>query len=195
MAEDQEDSGPCRRCIVTAVVRPVECMVRFGISPDGAVVPDVAARLPGRGLWLSADRDVVNTAARKGLFAKAARRRVEVQPDLADLIERLLLGRCIDLIGLGRRAGQAVAGFEKVRGELKAGRGRVVLAASDGAADSREKVLALARGLPVVTELASRELGAAFGRDHAVHGLMAPGRLAERFLSEAGRLAGFRTKM
>ena len=189
---DEEDSGPHRRCIVTGAVQPVEGMVRFVIGPDGMVVPDVAGRLPGRGLWLSADRDVVNTATGKGLFAKAARRRVEVPPGLADLVERQLLTRCLDLIGLARRSGQAVAGFEKVCGELRARRGAVVLTASDGAPGGRGKVLGLAGSLPVVAVLTGTEVGMVFGRDHAVHAVLAPGRLADRLLNEARRLAGFR---
>ncbi len=190
---DDEGSGRERRCIVSGAVKPVEEMIRCVVGPDGVVVPDIEARLPGRGLWLSARRDVVNTALAKNLFAKAARRRVGVPADLADRIERLLVKRCLELVGLARRAGRAVAGFEKVRGELKAGRGAILIAAADGAADGREKIRALAPGLPLVAVLKGDELGAAFGRDHAVHALLAPGRLAERLLVDAGRLAGFRT--
>ncbi len=192
-AGGEEESGPERRCIATGVVKPVEEMIRCVIGPDGVVVPDIEARLPGRGLWLSARRDVVNTASAKNLFTKVARRRVGVPADLADRIERLLAKRCLEVMGLARRAGQAVVGFEKVRGELKAGRGALLVAAADGAADGRDKIRALAPSLPLVTVLRSDELGAAFGRDHAVHALMAPGRLAERLLADAGRLAGFRT--
>jgi hypothetical protein len=105
----------------------------------------------------------------------------------------LLLRRCLDLIGLARRAGQAVAGFEKVRGELKAGRGAVLVEAADGAADGREKIRAHAPALPLVRVLTSDELGGAFGRDCAAHVLLAHGRLADRLLVDAGRLSGFRS--
>lgn len=189
---DEEGAGPHRRCIVTGAVQPVEGMVRFVVGPDETLVPDIAACLPGRGLWLSADRDVVNTASGKRQFAKAARRRVEVPPGLADLVERLLLTRCLELIGLARRSGQAVTGFEKVCGELRAGRCGLVVEASDGAAGGRDKILALAGQLPVVRSLAGAELGMVFGRDHAVHVVLAKGRLADRLLMEARRLAGFR---
>jgi hypothetical protein len=187
-----EERGPNRRCIVSGLVLPVERLIRFALGPDGEVVPDVEARLPGRGIWLSAGRDMVNTAASKALFAKAFRRKVTVPPDLTATVESLLVRRCIERIGLARRAGQAIAGFEKVRGELKAGRGAVVLAAADGAADGREKILALAPSLPVVDKLRGEELGVAFGRDHVVHGLILPGRLADGLKIDAARLAGFR---
>lgn len=188
----EEETGPERRCIVSGEVKPTERLVRFVAGPDGVVVPDIEAKLPGRGLWLSAGRDMVNTALAKNLFAKALRRKVTAPPDLADRIEGLLSRRCIELIGMARRAGQAVMGFEKVRGELKAGRGAVLLAAADGAADGRDKIRALASTLPLVTVLSSEELGAAFGREHVVHALLARGRLADRLQVEAGRLAGFR---
>ena len=189
---EPEEKGPNRRCIVTGEVKPVEMVIRFVVGPDGEIVPDVDGRLPGRGIWLSASRDVVNTASAKNIFSKAARRKVSVPPDLADRVERLLLRRCIELIGLARRAGQAMAGFEKVRGELKAGRGAVILAASDGSADGRDKIRAMVANKALVAVMRSDELGAAFGRNHAVHALLAPGRLAARLLVETSRLAGFR---
>ena len=189
---EEGESGPNRRCIVSGEVKPAEGMIRFVVGPDGDIVPDIDGRLPGRGLWLSADRAMVNTAGAKNLFSKAARRKVSVPPDFADRIERLLLRRCLELIGLARRAGQAVVGFEKARGELKAGRGAIILAASDGAADGRDKIRALASGKPLVAVLRSDELGAAFGRNHAVHAVVAPGRLAARLSVETARLAGFR---
>ena len=190
--EDEDAGGPERRCLASGKVKPIGEMIRFVVGPDNQIVPDIEGRLPGRGLWLSAGRDMVNTALVKRLFAKAARRKVDVPPDLADRIEALLLRRCLDLIGLARRAGQGVMGFDKVRGELKAGRGAVLLAAADGAADGRDKVRALAPNLPLVTVLRGAELGGAFGRDHAVHALLARGRLADRLLVESRRLAGFR---
>jgi hypothetical protein len=188
----EEEKGPNRRCIVTGQVLPVEQLIRFVVGPDGVVVPDIEARLPGRGLWLSAARDMVNTAAAKNLFAKGFRRKVTVPGDLAERITSLLLRRCLDRIGLARRAGQAMTGYEKVRGELKAGRGAVLLAAADGAADGREKIRALAPALPLVAVLRSDELGAAFGRSHAVHAVLTAGRLANGLKIDAARLAGMR---
>ncbi|OIR09179.1 hypothetical protein GALL_87860 [mine drainage metagenome] len=183
-------------------------MIRFVAGPEGDAVPDLAARLPGRGFWLSASRDMVNTASAKNLFSKAARRKLSAPPDLADRIEALLARRCGELLGLARRAGQAIVGFEKVKSELKARRaaaslsGVVLLAASDGAADGRAKIRALVgetgdgsqagSGPALIEALTAEELGAAFGRDHAVHVLLLPGRLAEAVRSEAARLSGFR---
>ncbi len=176
-------------------------MIRFVVGPDGSVVADIGRRLPGRGFWLSAERDMVNTACAKNLFARAAKAAVKVPPDLADRIEGLLARRCLDLIGLARRSGQAIAGFEKVSGELgskrpglegAAGKNGLLLFASDGAEDGQRKIRALAPALPEVNVLSAAELGVAFGRDRSVHVFLAPGRLASALVEEVERLKGFR---
>ena len=142
--QDHDETGPVRRCIASGERRPPADMVRFVVDPGGEVVPDVGESLPGRGLWLSASRIMINTATRKGGFAKAARRRVTVPDDLADRVEGLLARRMVEGLGLARRAGAAVAGFEKVRTRLKDGRAGLLLQALDGAADGRRRTWALA---------------------------------------------------
>lgn len=181
-----------RRCIATGAVRPREELLRFVVDADGRLIPDVAGRLPGHGIWLSADRDSIKRARARKLFHKAARRPLDIDPDIEDLIERLLLSRCLDLLGLARRAGQAVAGYEKVAGWLKQGCVALILAARDGAEDGREKLRRLARNIPAIECLSADELGRAFGRDRTVHVAVAPGALATKLRSEARRLEGFR---
>ncbi len=181
-----------RRCIVTGRVLPKAALLRFVIGPDGDVVPDIDERLPGRGLWLSACRDMVHTASDRGLFTRAARKPVVVPKDLAERVERLLVRRCLDLIGLARRAGQVVAGFEKVRASLSAEEAGVLLAAADGAEDGRAKVRRLAPGVPVLALFNAVELGAAIGREQTVHAVVAPGGLADTLLRHASRLIAYR---
>ncbi|WP_119461542.1 RNA-binding protein [Rhodospirillaceae bacterium SYSU D60014] len=190
--ESGEPKGPLRRCLVTRTVRPKASLLRFVVGPDGTVVPDIENRLPGRGLWLSPARDIVATAVRKNLFAKAARSSVKVPADLPDRVEQFLTRRCLDLIGLARRAGQAVAGFEKVRGWLSTGRAGLLLAASDGAADGRRKLRNLVPGLPVIDLFSGAELAGALGRETVVHAAVAAGGFADRLAVDAERLAGIR---
>ena len=187
-----EEQGPLRRCLATGASLPVERMVRFVVGPAAELVPDIEARLPGRGMWLSAHRDVLNKALVRNAFAKAARRAVAVPADLADRIEALLARRCIEILGLARRAGQVVAGYDQVRAALAHGQRGLLVEAADGAADGRGKLVALAPGLPVVDVLTGEELGAAFGRERFVHVLVQAGALAERLRTQADRLAGFR---
>jgi uncharacterized protein len=190
--EEDETSGAERRCIVTGEVRDKGALLRFVLDPDGRIVPDVAGKLPGRGLWLTPRRDIVATAIAKRHFARAARQPVAVDDDLVDRIEGLLAARCRDEVALARRAGQAVMGFAQVETALAKRRAAVLLAASDGSADGRAKLRALAPALPVVGQLTAAELGAAFGREHVVHAALAPGRLATALAADAARLAGFR---
>jgi hypothetical protein len=177
---------------VSGEVKETRDLVRFVVAPDGAVVPDVADRLPGRGMWLSASRGMVGAACAKGLFAKAARAKVSVADDLADQTETLLARRCLDLLGLARRAGQAALGFEKARTLISAGGAILLIAARDGADHGKAKLRGLGKGLPVVELFTSAELSLAFGRENVIHAALAPGRLADRFLAETVRLAEFR---
>jgi predicted RNA-binding protein YlxR (DUF448 family) len=163
-------------------------MIRFVVAPDRTVLPDLAARLPGRGIWLSARGDVIETARTRGVFAKAARGSVTVPPDLLSGLQAALVRRIGEHLGLARRAGQAVAGFDKAR-EWLTGRAALVVQASDGSAVERARFLGAWAG-PVVAPLDATSLGAVFGRDHAVHVAVARGRLAERIAMEAERLAG-----
>ena len=185
--------NPERKCIVTGEVRKKIELIRFVVGPNGTVVPDIDERLPGRGLWLSAERDVVKTACAKRSFAKAARANVQANPDLDDLVEALLVRKGLEIIGLARRAGQLIAGFEKVRGWLK-GKSKpgLILAARDGAQDGRKKIRAMAPDIPIIDLFDAEELGPALGRDQTVHCVVAEGKLAERLLAEANRLSGFR---
>lgn len=166
-------------------------MIRFVVGPGAELVPDLDASLPGRGLWLSASRDVLERAARSGAFAKAARSPVQLPPNLTGRIEDVLRQRIRDRVGFARRAGQAVAGWQVVREWLAGGRVGLLVEAADGSLAERERLVG-SRDVPVVTPLSAAELGGVFGRDHAVHVALAPGRLAETLRADAGRLAGIR---
>jgi hypothetical protein len=182
-----------RRCVVTGKVQEPERLLRFVVGPSSTLVPDVAGDLPGRGLWVTASRPILEQALRRHAFERAARQPVKVAPDLADLVEALLLRRSLDLLGLARRAGQAVTGFEKVRERLAAKRVAVLLAAADGAADGRTKLRRIAGAVPLIEAFASVELSLALGRENVIHAALAPGRLASRIMAETARLSGFRS--
>ena len=184
-------------------------MIRFVVGPDRQIVPDLAARLPGRGIWLSASGNVIDsgqaqeggqqnqkrgTGANRQLvqaFARAARAPVSVPADLSVLLQAALIRRIGEHLGLARRAGQAVAGYQKAREALRTGHFRLVVQASDGSASERERFLSgFGPDLTVIEPLSGNELGGVFGRDHVVHVAVAPGRLAASLVLEAGRLAG-----
>ena len=187
-------------------------MIRFVVGPDRALVPDLAATLPGRGIWLSACGDVLETARAQGglgrAFARAARGPVTVPPDLPAVLEAALVRRIGELLGLARRAGQAVAGFDKAREWLRTGRGRLILQASDGSAAERARFLSRRGGGRHGTRLrfrprrlvgcsvvtmwcTSRSRPGGWGNDcrSRRHGLMGLRRSARRQDGETGRTA------
>ena len=188
--DDEPETGPLRRCAVTRNRDYRTKMIRFVVGPDRAIVPDLAAKLPGRGIWLSARRDVLETARTRGAFARAAKGAVMVPVDLASRVESGLTRRVTELLGLTRRAGQAVCGFQKARERLQAGRVALVVQANDGSAEERARFLSGIKNMPVVAPLPAAALGAIFGRDHVVHVVIAAGRLAEALTIETERLAG-----
>jgi predicted RNA-binding protein YlxR (DUF448 family) len=199
---DRTREGPERRCIATGEVAPAARLIRFVVGPEGGIVPDVAADLPGRGIWVAADRAALERAAGKRLFARAARAPVAVPEDLVGLVETLLARRLVELISLARKGGGAVCGYEKTRDALVKGIGgrpsAVLLQAADGSERGRAKLRPPATGpagaSAAVTVLNAAELGMAFGRDRVIHAALAAGGLATRVVEEAARLAGLRER-
>ena len=188
--EEEPETGPLRRCVVTRERDYRNRMIRFVVGPDRQIVPDLHAKLPGRGIWLSARRDVLVTACSKGAFARAARGQVTVPADLLEVVQAGLSRRVVELLGLTRRAGQAVCGFQKAREWLQVRRAGLVIQASDGSPEERARFLSGVRDVPVASPLPAMALGAVFGRDHVVHVAIAHGRLAEALGIETNRLAG-----
>lgn len=181
-----------RRCVATRQCRPRRELIRFVIGPDGGLALDLEEKLPGRGYWVGADSKSLDAARRGRAFQRAAQRQFSLPGDLEARVEAGLVQRCCGLLGLARRSGLLAAGFEGASEWLRAGRGGLLVEALDGAENGRRALAGLARGLPVVSVLTAAEIGAAIGRDITVHAVLGPGRLAERFAREAGRLAGFR---
>jgi len=192
-ARDRPDA-PERRCLVTGERSGKAGLVRFVVGPDDEVVPDIAGRLPGRGMWVSADRGAIDRAVARRAFSRGAKRAVTAPPDLADRVEALLARRVIELVSLARKAGLAVAGYEKVRGWLAEGRAEVLLQASDGSARGRAKLRPPGGPESLIDVLGASELGLAYGRENVIHGALAGGGLTARVVEEAARLQGVRAK-
>ncbi|MBE0453303.1 RNA-binding protein [Roseovarius autotrophicus] len=188
--KDRSD-GPERKCIATGELRPKAQLVRFVIGPDGAVVPDIAAKLPGHGIYVVPTRAAIERAATKGLFARAAKQPVTVPEALADRVEALIARRLIDLISLARKGGGAVAGYEKVKDRLARGDVRVLLQASDGS-ERGKSGLSTPEGGTYIGWLTADELGQAFSRQTTIHAVLGYGGLAQRVVEEAARLKGLR---
>ncbi|MFY0595053.1 MAG: RNA-binding protein [Cognatishimia sp.] len=188
--KNRED-GPERKCIATGDTQPKHGLVRFVVGPDDMVYPDVLGKLPGRGMWVSADRSAIEKAASKGAFARSAKTKVKVPEGLADEVERQLVRRVVDLISLARKSGDAVAGYEKVKDWLSKEVAQVLIQSSDGSGRGKSKLSTPHYG-SYIGWLTTEELGLAFGRQTVIHGALASGGLTKRVVEEAQRLKGVR---
>ena len=184
-------NGPERKCIATGEVRPVAGLIRFVVGPEGQIVPDLAGKLPGRGIWVSAERHALEKVTAKGLFSRAAKQAVTVPDDLVDQVELMLARRVVELISLARKGGYAVAGYEKVKDYLWREDAVALIQASDGSERGKSKLSTPHRGT-FVGWLSADELGQAFGRQTVIHAALRAGGLAQRVVEEAARLKGLR---
>lgn len=189
---DKDRSEPDRRCIATGEVQPKRGLIRFAVSPDGVVVPDILEKLPGRGIWVAAERDALDTAVKKGLFARAAKRAVTVPDGLVDAVEAALAKRVTEGIALARKSGIAVAGYEKVRDWLGKDEVRILLQASDGSERGKTKLHAPGGRGSFFEVLTASELGLSFGRERVIHAALGFGGLTERIREDAIKLSGVR---
>ncbi len=187
-----KDDPRIRKCIATGETSSPNGFVRFVLSPDGAVAPDFSGKLPGRGAWVSANRTALETAIKKGGFARSFKETASITPDLGDAVERGLAKLALSALGMARRTGAVFIGFDQVKAALKDKSASVLIAASDGAEDGRRKLKALARDKAPVELFTGAELSAALGRDGVVHAALKSGAGADRFLIAAQRLEGFR---
>jgi hypothetical protein len=199
---DEQEAGTdsLRLCAVSRTQRPPEDLIRFVPAPDGSIVPDLARRLPGRGVWVSATREAVAEAVRRKVFAKSLKQQVSLPDDLPDLVERLLVKRLSETLSLANKAGLLVTGFAKVEGLLDQNRVAVLVHASDGAADGAAKLDRKFKALTGpcelenarIMELTGAELSLAIGRSNVVHAAASEGGASQRILQEAARLRRYR---
>ncbi len=206
-APDETDDGPkgrragsARLCIVTRVSGEPSGLLRFVVGPDGAVVPDLKAILPGRGAWVSADKAVLKQAVAKKAFSRAFKREVKASPDLPDQVEALLLERTLAALSLANKAGEVITGFDSVASAIGAGRVAGLLHARDAGADGVKKLFAaclrrsgdVAKTPPRWTFFESAQLDLALGRQNVIHAALLEGPAAGAFVQRCAILDRFR---
>jgi predicted RNA-binding protein YlxR (DUF448 family) len=209
LADPDLDNGPrtdksatMRMCAVSREVRPIGELIRFVVSPEGEVVPDLKRKLPGRGLWVSASRRTVAEAVRRNQFSKGFKRDVRAAPTLPADTEALLVRSATEALAMAAKAGQVVSGFSKVEGALQQGQAEALIHASDGAADGIRKLDAIVRQrggnhgesqeMPIVSVLTSAELDLALGRSNVIHAALLAGPASKTFLSRCQILVQYR---
>ena len=213
LADPDLDNGPrtdksatMRMCAVTREVRPISELIRFVVSPQGEVVPDLKRKLPGRGLWIQASRRTVAEAVRRNQFSKGFKREIRAAATLPADTEVLLVRSATEALAMVAKAGQVVSGFSKVEGALREGQAQALIHASDGAADGIRKLDAIIRqkhgnpgesqqfstGFPIVNVLTSEELDLALGRSNVIHAALLAGPASKTFLSRYQILVRYR---
>jgi predicted RNA-binding protein YlxR (DUF448 family) len=192
-------SGQERMCIVTRAVKPVAEMVRFVIGPDGNVVPDLKRRLPGRGVWVTASRAAVAEAMKRRAFGRGFKTDVQVAPDLAATLERLLEQSVLDALGIVRKAGRVAIGSAAVERALASEPVVALLHAADAGHEGTRKIAAAARsrlgdnaGLTVVNAFTGAQLDLALGRPNVVHAALLAGPASDGFLARYRNLERYR---
>jgi predicted RNA-binding protein YlxR (DUF448 family) len=197
-AKRGESDEPVRRCALTRMRHPKEELIRFVLSPDGEIVPDLKERLPGRGVWVTAAHDLVADAAKRNVFARSLKAETKVPPDLAGKVDRLLSEAALGALAIANKAGEAVFGAAKIEEAIAKGRVKALIHASDAAEDGCRKLDAKFRanaGLeapPPVRLFTSDELGLASGRSNVIHAAVIQGGAAAKFLAGASRLENYR---
>jgi uncharacterized protein len=208
IVDGELDNGPrtksatMRMCAVSREVKPVDELIRFVLSPQGEVVPDLKRKLPGRGLWITASRARVAEAVRRNQFSRGFKRDVRAAQTLPSDTEKLLVRSAIEALAMAAKAGQMVSGFAKVEEALAGGQAKALIHASDGAADGIRKLDAIIRQrggnhgeslvFPIVTELTSAELDLALGRANVIHAALLAGPAGKTFLSRSQILVRYR---
>jgi predicted RNA-binding protein YlxR (DUF448 family) len=195
-----------RLCIATRQVRPVGALIRFVVGPDGAVVPDIKRRLPGRGAWVTARRHAVAEAVRRRLFSRAFKAEVRVSPGLTDEVEGLLELAALNGLSMAHKAGLVVQGFAKVEAAVASAPVAALVRARDAGEESGRKLAhAFRRGAgpgaggkteageeKIVEAFTSTQLDLALGRLNVVHAALLAGRASEAFLVRWRFLEDFR---
>jgi uncharacterized protein len=180
-----------RKCIATGEAGAAEGFIRFVLSPDGVVAPDFSEKLPGRGAWVTATREALAAAVKKGAFARSFKQSATAPQDLPEVVEAGLSKRALSALGLARKTGDVVTGFDQVKSALKEKKIAVLVAAVDGAEDGRRKLKTLSKDAALIELFSGREISAALGRTGVVHAALNSGAGAERFLRAARRLERF----
>jgi predicted RNA-binding protein YlxR (DUF448 family) len=202
--DDEAEDGPLRLCALSRARRPPEELIRFVVDPEGAIVPDLARRLPGRGVWVDATRKSVAAAVRQKVFSRSLKRQVAVPADLPDLVERLMARRLAEALSIANKAGLVVAGFAKVEELIARGRAVALVHAAEAAADGTAKLDRQFRapfkglhgadgaGTAIVGELTGAQMSLAMGRPNVIHAAAAGGGATHRLIEEARRLRRYR---
>jgi uncharacterized protein len=193
-------AGTLRLCVVTREVKPTDEMIRFVLGPDRVIVPDLKRKLPGRGAWVTARRDCLAAAGKRGALARVFGADAKLPADLPAMVEQLIARSLLDALAISRKARQLIMGHAQVESAAEQGVALGFLQASDaGAEGARQIMAAIRRGygadaakIAVIRAFTTAQLDLALARPNVVHAALLAGRASETVLKRWQTLARVR---
>ena len=170
-------------------------LIRFVADPDDKVVPDLEESLPGRGFWVVSQKSSLERVIKTQQFSRSAKKPVKADLGLVDLVHGLLKARLLSLLGLSRRNGSLVNGFDRVKGTLEGQKALYLVQAFDAAADGRDRLIRLARARNPSPQriglFTSAELDLALGLENVIHAAILRSGRYDSLNRAVLRLSGF----
>ena len=180
-----------RRCLVDGVPKSRSELIRFVLGPDDVVYPDLAEKLDGRGVWVSAQKSALSTAISKRLFNKGFGQSVKIHDNLMQIVENGLKKRSLDLLGIANKSGLLELGFEKIKEASAKEEILLLVEASDGSEAEKKRLQVYLPQVPVISVLSRTELGCEMGRDACVHIAVKKSKMTLTLQKEMMRLNAF----
>jgi uncharacterized protein len=199
-ADEACEDSRHRLCAITRLARPTNELIRFVEGPDGGMVPDLRQKLPGRGVWITANRTSLERAIKAKAFQRSLKHPVTVDLQLPDLVDQLLQASALAALSFANKAGALTLGFERVMEAIGGGKTAALVHASDAASDGRRKLdgrrraaLAEDSALKTIDCFSNEQLSLALGRPNVVHAALFGAPAAKNFIEQTERLLRFRS--
>ncbi|MCF4097008.1 RNA-binding protein [Maritalea mediterranea] len=194
---DKRADKNLRTCCVTRESLPKADLIRFALGPNGEILPDIAGKAGARGVWVTANEQILAQAVAKKAFARALKTNVNVPDNLVEITRAHLQKRLLGALGLAMKGGHLVTGYAKVRSAIEKGKIDALIAASDGSMDGRKKMTQLLRAVeledevPLIDFLTAEQLSLALGGKNVIHAALVGGAATKSAMDRAHQLARF----
>ncbi|MBE6463077.1 MAG: DUF448 domain-containing protein [Alphaproteobacteria bacterium] len=162
------DKPIVRKCIVDGITKPTSELLRF-VMIGNTLYPDFNKKLPGKGIYVTNNRISLETALAKKLFNKVTRHNLKIDDDFVNIVENIIKTQALNSLNIARKAGALVAGFEKVKEEIKKNKVEFIIEALDAGKDGKEKIAFLAKSVEIFNLFSIDELDITLNKENTVH--------------------------
>ena len=189
-----------RTCIVTKAEQSPDEMIRFVVGPDKQVFPDLQRKLPGRGVWVSAKRELLEQAVAKKLFARGFKDKVKAEDNLPQLVEDIMRQTSLQALAMTKKAGLVATGQAKAEAMIREGAALALLQASDAGTDGVKKLAAALKAQKVyeenetllVDEFTSEELDKTLNGTNTMYVALLKGDASQKLIEMISRLMNYK---